>query len=74
MSEGNILTELLNEITICNSQNENQFRLRGEWRYSQKKLDEIISLEDEILISKIPFRHNHVKSGGEIKKMQKFKR
>jgi adenine-specific DNA-methyltransferase len=70
MSEGNILTELLDEITICNSQNENQFRLRGEWRYSQKKLDEIISLEDEILISKIPFRPNHVKSGGEIKKMK----
>ena len=69
MSEGNIKTILLNDFIIDNHYNKEAFTLRGEWRYSQKTLNEIISNGDEILISKIPFRPNHVKSGGEIKKM-----
>ena len=69
MSEGNIKTILLNDFLIENHHNKEAFTLRGEWRYSQKTLNEIISNGDEILVSKIPFRPNHVKSGGEIKKM-----
>ncbi|MCW0485240.1 site-specific DNA-methyltransferase [Riemerella anatipestifer] len=69
MSEGRIKTILLDEIEIENGVNKNDFRLKGEWRYSQKKLNEIISNNEDILISKIPFRPNHLKKGGEIKKM-----
>ena len=69
MSEGNIKTELLNTLVIENGTNKNEFILRGEWRYSQAKLDEIIANNETITISKIPFRPNHVKEGGEIKKM-----
>lgn len=70
MSEGNIVTELLNDVIIKDGQNENGFTLRGEWRYSQQKLDDIIKNKEEIVISKIPFRPNHIKSGGEPKKMK----
>lgn len=69
MSEGNIITELLNSVKIKNKKNENAFKLRGEWRYSQEKLDEIIQNNEKITISKIPFRPNHERMGGEIKKM-----
>ena len=69
MSEGNIRTRLLNEVVIENGMNVNEFSLEGEWRYSQKKLDEIFENGEVILISKNPFRPNHVKKGGEIKKM-----
>ena len=54
---------------IKNGVNENEFKLRGEWRYSQDKLNEIILNKEELVISKIPFRPNHIKAGGEIKKM-----
>ena len=69
MSEGKIVTELLNDFEIKNGENETEFRLRGEWRYSQEKLNEIISNKETLIISKIPFRPNHVKAGGEVKKM-----
>ena len=69
MSEGNITTELIDELHIVNGVNANDFTLRGEWRYSQIKLDEIVKNREEIVISKIPFRPNHIKQGGEIKKM-----
>lgn len=69
MSEGNIKTKLITPLLIKNGVNENSFTLNGEWRYSQKRLDEIISEGDEIVISKIPFRPNHIKKGGEYKKM-----
>ena len=69
MSEGKIITHLLNDVLIQNGVNVNTFTLRGEWRYSQTKLDEIIASGDRITISKIPFRPNHVKKGGEIKKI-----
>lgn len=69
MSEGRIKTELLNDVEIENGYNKNDFILRGEWRYSQNKIFEIIKNKEEILISKIPFRPNHIKKGGEIKKM-----
>ena len=69
MSEGNIVTRLLDALVIENGKNKDAFRLEGEWRYSQETLDEIVSNRDSITISKIPFRPNHVKTGGEIKKM-----
>ena len=69
MSEGNIYTKLMTPLDIQDGKNANQFTLEGEWRYSQKKLDEIIENNENIIISKIPFRPNHVKQGGAIKKM-----
>ena len=69
MSEGNIVTKLLAELKIVNGYNDNELKLFGEWRYSQTKLNEIISQGDLITISKIPFRPNHIKQGGEIKKI-----
>lgn len=69
MSKGNIITELLNDVYIKNGKNQNSFTLYGEWRYSQAKLDEIVLNNEKLSISKIPFRPNHHKKGGEIKKM-----
>ena len=69
MSEGNIKTELLNDLIIKDGLNENEFKLRGEWRYSQNKVNEIIANGETLIISKAPFRPNHIKAGGEIKKM-----
>jgi adenine-specific DNA-methyltransferase len=69
MSEGNIVTRLLDDVHVNENKNINSFRLEGEFRYSQTRLDEIISNKELITISKSPFRPNHVKNGGEIKKM-----
>ena len=71
MSEGNIYTKLLNKLIITNHTNETEMRLEGEWRYSQARLNELIEKNNEqIVISKVPFRPNLVKSGGEVKKMR----
>lgn len=70
MSEGNIRTRLLNELVIENGRNKNEFSLEGEWRYSQAKINEITRNNEKIVISKIPFRPNHIKAGGEVKKMK----
>ena len=70
MSEGNIKTRLLDVLEIKNSKNVNAFRLEGEWRYSQKKIDEIVGNAEIIVISKIPFRPNHIKDGGAPKKIK----
>jgi len=70
MSEGNIKTRLLDVVEIKNSKNVNAFRLEGEWRYSQKKIDEIVGNAEIIVISKIPFRPNHIKDGGAPKKIK----
>ena len=72
MSDGNIVTELLDELTIKNGTNSNEFRLRGEWRYSQRKLDEFVKNGDEILISKAPFRPNYINRSGASKKTSNF--
>ncbi|EGP5153533.1 site-specific DNA-methyltransferase [Enterococcus faecium] len=69
MSAGNIKTELKNDVYIKGGRNRNAFALYGEWRYSQSKLDEIIQNNEKLSISKVPFRPNHHKQGGEIKKM-----
>jgi adenine-specific DNA-methyltransferase len=69
MSGGNIITRLIDKVEIKGGHNVESFRLEGEWRYSQDKLDEIIRNKEKIIISQIPFRPNHIKDGGEPKKM-----
>ena len=68
MSEGNIVTELLDDVQITGGVNSNEFRLRGEWRYSQEKLEEFITAKAEISINKVPFRPNYINRSGESKK------
>jgi adenine-specific DNA-methyltransferase len=70
MSEGNIITKLLDRLEVRNGRNVGAFRLEGEWRYSQAKLDEILGAGETIIISKAPFRPNHIKDGGEPKKLK----
>lgn len=70
MSEGAIITRLLDRLVVKDGRNQNEFRLEGEWRYSQRKLDEIVAAGESIVISKIPFRPNHIKAGGEEKKIK----
>ena len=70
MSEGNIKTELLDDVIIEEGKNANDFRLKGEFRYSQDTLNEIMKNKEPLYIAKIPFRPNHIKEGGEIKKME----
>ena len=68
MSEGNIKTELLDDVRIVEGINANEFRLKGEWRYSQSKVDEFVGANAEIVIKKIPFRPNYVNRSRELKK------
>ena len=70
MSEGNIITKLLDRIEVKNGTNENSFRLEGEWRYSQAKIDEILEKKEPIIIRKATFRPNHIKDGKEPKKIK----
>ena len=70
MSNGSIISHLLDDVIVENGVNMSSFRLEGEWRYSQSKLDKVIDSGDEIYISKVPFRPNHIKRGGDIKKMK----
>jgi adenine-specific DNA-methyltransferase len=70
MSEGKIITRLLDPVVIEHCRNTEAFRLEGEWRYSQRTLDEIVAAGEPLVISKAPFRPNHVKAGGEKKKLK----
>ena len=70
MSSGNIITRLLDRFEVRDGRNHQQFRLEGEWRYSQRKLDEILALGERIVIRRTPFRPNHVKGGGAPKKLK----
>jgi adenine-specific DNA-methyltransferase len=70
MSEGNITTKLLDKVAVRGGRNVAAFRLEGEWRYSQKTLDDIALSGDRIVISKLPFRPNHERPGGLPKKMR----
>jgi adenine-specific DNA-methyltransferase len=69
MSAGNIITALLDPVTIVAATNRDEFRLEGEWRYSQARLDEIVRNGEGLVIAQLPFRPNHVKEGGEPKKV-----
>lgn len=68
MSENNIVTKLVTELEIVDGTNISEFILEGEWRYSQSKVDDIIENDEEITISKIPFRPNHIKGSEKAKK------
>lgn len=70
MSKGNIKTTLLDDVVIAEGINVNSFRLKGEFRYSQNTLDEIIAKGEIISVAQIPFRPNLIKGGGDIKKME----
>lgn len=70
MSDGKIITRLLDKLIIKDGRNLSTFRLEGEWRYSQRKLNSIIDAGEDIIISKSPFRPNHIKQGGEPKKLK----
>ncbi len=69
MSEGNIKTVLLDDVHIVKGRNSNAFRLLGEWRYSQAKLNEFVAANADILISRVPFRPNYVNQSGDEKKI-----
>lgn len=68
MSEGNIITELLDSVEVRNGRNVNSFRLRGEWRYSQAKLDDLVANHAQLVIAKVPFRPNYINRAPDIKK------
>lgn len=70
MSEGNIITHLLDGVTVCDGVNQNAFRLDGEWRYSQATLDALMQAGESLHISRVPFRPNHIKEGGMPKKLK----
>ncbi len=70
MSAGKIITRLLDRLEVSAGTNLDAFRLEGEWRYSQATLDEIVGAGEQIVISKVPFRPNHVRAGGEPKKLK----
>ena len=68
MSEGNILTTLLDDVVIDKGMNKSEFRLDGEWRYSQQTLNEFVESNSDIVISKVPFRPNYINYSGKEKK------
>lgn len=70
MSEGKIITRLLDAVEVRHGVNLNDFRLEGEWRYSQDRLDQVIEAGEPIVISRVPFRPNHIKPGGQPKKIK----
>ncbi len=70
MSEGPIITRLLDRLEVKDGFNVDAFRLEGEWRYSQARLDAIMAAGEPLLISRVPFRPNHVKPGGRPKKIR----
>ena len=70
MSEGKIYTELITPLTVSGGYNENEFTLRGEWRYSQAKLNEIVKEGDEIVISKI-LKFKDEENSGKVNEVKK---
>jgi adenine-specific DNA-methyltransferase len=70
MSQGNIHTRLLDRVVVRGGTNVGAFRVEGEWRYAQAKLDEVLRSGEAITIRKAPFRPNHVRAGGAPKKMK----
>lgn len=70
MSAGKIVTELLDRVEIVDGKNRDAFRLRGEWRYSQETLDRLIDQGQRFQIARSPFRPNHIREGGQPKKMK----
>ena len=69
MSAGRIVTCLLDPVDVVGGRNRAAFRLDGEWRYSQARLDAVVAEGGELVIRRLPFRPNHVKPGGKPKKL-----
>ncbi|QLG69871.1 MAG: Type III restriction-modification system methylation subunit [Candidatus Woesebacteria bacterium] len=55
------LVKLLDKIEIKNGLITNSFRLEGEWRYSQKSLDELIKNKEEIVIKGRKFKPYYIR-------------
>lgn len=70
MSEGAVVTRLLDRLEVVDGTNAGAFRLEGEWRYSQETLDRLLAAGERIVVRKAPFRPNHVRAGGEPKKLK----
>ncbi|HEX7124177.1 MAG TPA: site-specific DNA-methyltransferase [Thermodesulfobacteriota bacterium] len=70
MSEGRVVTRLLDRVEVRDHRNVGPFRLEGEWRYTQATLDRCLAAGDRITISRAPFRPNHVRAGGAPKKLK----
>lgn len=69
MSSATIETELLTNVQIEDGTNADSFQMRGEWRFSQRALDEMVEKGDIIRISKDPFRPNLIRDGTTGKKI-----
>jgi adenine-specific DNA-methyltransferase len=61
MSTRTIRSELLDDVKVVDGFNANEFRMLGEWRFSQRSMDEMVAAGDTIKIAKIPFRPNLVR-------------
>jgi adenine-specific DNA-methyltransferase len=70
MSAGDIVTVLLDPVEVRAGRNVAPFRLDGEWRYSQATLEKVIAAGGQLVISKAPFRPNHIRPGGTPKKLR----
>ncbi len=70
MSEGRVVTRLLDRLEVRDGRNVGPFRLEGEWRYAQATLDRHLAAGDRVSISRAPFRPNHERPGGAPKKLK----
>lgn len=61
MSTKTIRSELLDDVEIRESRNVDSFRMMGEWRFSQRAVDEMVANGDLIRVSRTPFRPNLVR-------------
>jgi adenine-specific DNA-methyltransferase len=72
MSSKTIKCSLLNDVEIKDFKNKNDFKMLGEWRYTQKYLDELIKLGATLSVGKIPFRINLTKHTKKPKMISNF--
>jgi len=61
MSTDKIASALLDDVEIKDGTNVGPFRMEGEWRFGQTAVNDMIEQGDEIRVSKLPFRPNHVR-------------
>lgn len=62
MSTKTIRSELLDDVVIKSGRNVNTFRMKGEWRFSQRALEEMIANGDVVRVARSPFRPNLVRA------------
>jgi adenine-specific DNA-methyltransferase len=70
MGSAQIAVTLLDPVQIRGGRNAAAFRLVGEWRYSQETIDRLVAEGADLHVAGLPFRVNHVRVGGERKKMK----